>query len=52
MTTLTGRWPLSRRVVRRGLSRRSVLPPTTTASLAARCSNTTALLAALLTQAE
>lgn len=52
ITTRTGRCPLSRRVVRRGLSRRSVLPPTTTASLAARDSNTTARLAGLLTHAE
>lgn len=51
MMMRVGKWPRSRRVVSRGLSRRTVLPPTMTLSLAARCSNTRCLDAALLTHA-
>ena len=40
MTTRAGAWPPSRRVVSRGSSRRTVCPPTTTASDRARQSNT------------
>ena len=51
ITTRMGRCPPSRRVVSRGLSRRTVLPPTMTASATARCANTLCRDCELLTQA-
>mmetsp|Transcript_35611 Transcript_35611/g.112321 ORF Transcript_35611/g.112321 Transcript_35611/m.112321 type:complete len:212 (-) Transcript_35611:565-1200(-) len=52
MTTRTGMCPPSRRVVSRGLSRRTVLPPTITASERERTSNTCCRAAGQLTHAE
>ncbi len=51
MTTRAGAWPPSRRVVSRGSSRRTVCPPTTTASDRARQSNTRCRDSAELTHA-
>ena len=51
MTMRAGAWPPSRRVVSRGSSRRTVCPPTTTASDRARQSNTRCRDTAELTQA-
>jgi hypothetical protein len=51
ITTRMGLWPPSRLVVKRGLSRRTVLPPTMTASATARCANTLCRDCELLTHA-
>ena len=50
-TTRAGLWPSSRRVVRFGLSLRTVVPPTTTASDRARSAQTCCLAAGPVTHA-